>query len=230
MDPRFVAPLAVYIVGTSMAARFEESGYAVAYAIAALATAGTIVWSMWRPDYREIVLRPSPPWTVGLPLALLAGIIGIVAWIVLSKLHLESKLTTWLPESLRPGERVGLSPFDELGSGAAVYAFLGVRLIGLVLLVPIAEEVFYRGFLVRWLIDDDWTQVRVGRVDARSTAVSTLLFTLSHPEWFAAITYFLLLTALTWYRRDLISAIVAHATSNAVLAGYVLATDSWWLW
>ena len=39
-----------------------------------------------------------------------------------------------------------------------------MRMLGLVVLVPLIEELFWRSFLIRWLIDPDFHQVPIGRV------------------------------------------------------------------
>jgi len=62
--------------------------------------------------------------------------------------------------------------------------------------------------------------------------ISTLVFTAGHgmPEWPASIAYGLLMCALWAWRKDLVSCIAAHATTNIVLAVYVLRTGNWQYW
>jgi CAAX prenyl protease-like protein len=158
------------------------------------------------------------------------GIVGIVLWIALSHLRLEAVLPEYLPSALVPAPRVAFNPFEQLHSPWAIGLFLAARLMGLVILVPLAEELFWRGFLARWLISPDWRQVPIGRFSTMSFVVVTLLFTLSHPEWFAAAVYCALLNALLIYTKDLWNCIVAHSVSNLLLAVYVVAGGEWWLW
>jgi membrane protease YdiL (CAAX protease family) len=42
-----------------------------------------------------------------------------------------------------------------LASPVAAWCFVAVRLLGLVVLVPVAEELFWRGFLLRWIASPD---------------------------------------------------------------------------
>jgi CAAX prenyl protease-like protein len=105
-----------------------------------------------------------------------------------------------------------------------------MRLIGLVILVPIAEELFWRGFLLRWVISSAWRDVPLGAFSFRSFFIVTVLFATTHPEWLAAAVYCALLNGVLYWKKDLWSCVVAHAASNSMLAVYVMATESWWLW
>jgi len=131
---------------------------------------------------------------------------------------------------LRPGSRTAYNPFEELKQPLAVWGFLGLRLIGLVVLVPLAEELFWRGFLLRRLTSPEWKEVPLGRFSGRSFFLVVLLFTLAHPEWLAAAIYCSLLNWLLYWKKDLWSCIVAHGVSNLALGIYILTTDAWWLW
>ena len=71
--------------------------------------------------------------------------------------------------------------------------FLAVRMLGLVVLVPLIEELFYRSFLMRWVVDPNYTRVPIGRVTPLGLAATTGVFAFSHPEWLPA-----LLTGLAW--------------------------------
>jgi CAAX prenyl protease-like protein len=107
---------------------------------------------------------------------------------------------------------------------------VATRVLGAVITVPIAEELAFRGFLVRRLIAADFDRVSPRRFTWISFLGSSLLFGAMHQAMLAG-TIAGAIYALTLYRRGaLIDAIVAHATTNALLAAYVLATGSWSLW
>ena len=63
--------------------------------------------------------------------------------------------------------------------------FIVFRAIGCVLLVPVIEELFWRGWLARWLIDgDDFRRVKLGAYTATSFWIGSLLFASEHgPYW-----------------------------------------------
>ena len=212
----------LYLLGTAFIGRFGKSGYPIGYTLVAVLVAISI-FVLCRN--REIF---KPHWKVLPGVGL--GLLGIAAWILLSKLHLERYVTDLLPTFLKPPDRAGYNPFEELGTGLQAWAFVAVRLIGIAILVPIAEELFWRGFLLRWLIDPEWERVPLGDYTLSSCAIVTFMFTLAHPEWLAAAVYCLLINALLYWKRDLWQCMVAHATSNFALAVYVLMTAEWWLW
>jgi len=111
-----------------------------------------------------------------------------------------------------------------------VLLWLTIRVIGSVVTVPIAEELAFRGYLTRRLISADFTHVPPGTLNALSLLVSSLVFGALHGRWvagaIAGVVY-----ALAYNRRGkLADAVLAHATTNALIAGYVLSTGSWSLW
>ena len=221
MAKSYVIPFVLYVLGTNVAA--QVSGlYPPAY-VAVVVLGGIVTWLLLRG--RRIVV---PHWRVAE--AVVVGLVGIALWIGLSELRLEERIATYLPGWLRPGERIGFNPFEELTQPLAAWSFIAVRLIGLAVLVPVAEELFWRGFLLRWIISPDWQDVPLGKFSTTSFLLVTLLFMLAHPEWLAAACYCMLLNGLLNWKRDLWSCIVAHGVSNLVLGVYVLSTGTWWLW
>ena len=104
------------------------------------------------PGYREFPFRISL-------LAIAVGAIGVVLWIWLCSLHLEPKLLA--PLGLEGfvgglGERPAYNPLEQLKATPAwAYTFLVIRFLGLRMVVPIIEEFFLRGFLMRFVQGDD---------------------------------------------------------------------------
>jgi membrane protease YdiL (CAAX protease family) len=94
--------------------------------------------------------------------------------------------------------------------GASVPQFVGV-LLGAAVLAPIAEEIFFRGYV--------FTAVRQTRGLVAAYAVSAVLFTLAHLNLQAFLPILLIgLTFCYVYQRtgSLVPTIVAHAMNNAV--------------
>jgi exosortase E/protease (VPEID-CTERM system) len=122
------------------------------------------------------------------------------------------------------GERIASLP------RAAAAAWLALRLFGAVLVVPFAEELAFRGYLLRRLVARDFQAPAAGRFTPFSFLISSLLFGMLHPSWLAG-TLAGMLYALAVYRRGRLGdAVMAHATTNALLAAYVLATGQWHWW
>jgi CAAX prenyl protease-like protein len=217
----YIAPFIVYLVGATVAGNFD-SYYPLAYSLLVAMVAMVTLWS-WRASG---AIRPHPRILLGV----VVGVVGIVLWVLLSELKLEAYVTAWLPRFLRPGPREAYNPWEHLSQPWMVYGFIAFRLIGLAILVPIAEELFWRGFLSRWLIAEDWLQVPLGTFTTSSFFYVSALFTLAHPEWLAAAVYAVLINGLLYWKRDLWSCIVAHGVSNLLLGLYVLTTGAWHLW
>jgi hypothetical protein len=217
----YVLPFCLYLGLTQIPSAIPDH-YALGYSLAVVVAGATTITLLWR----RRLLRPHGDVAAGI----LVGIVGILVWIFLCRLGWDEALAGHLPEFLRPGERHGFNPFEELASTAAVWAFISMRLIGLAVLVPVVEELFWRGFLLRWLISPEFERPELWRFTPGSFAAVTVLFTLAHPEWFAAAAYGTLLNGLVYWKRDLWSCIVAHGVSNLILGVYVLTTGSWQLW
>ena len=128
--------------------------------------------------------------------------------------------------------RSAFDPLDEtLIPRAWAYGFLAIRFVGLVLIVPVIEEFFLRGFVMRFVMAADWWNVPIGTANRLAIIAGTVVPLLTHPfseavavaVWFSAVTWLLLRT------RNLWSCVAAHATTNLLLGLYVLRTGNWWL-
>lgn len=117
----------------------------------------------------------------------------------------------------------------ELSSGAAA-VWLVFRVLGSVITVPLAEELAFRGYLLRKLMAKDFKDVPLGQFSGLSFLLTSVLFGLLHGRWIAG-TLAGMGYALALYRRgQLGDAIVAHMTTNALIALFVLTQARWSLW
>jgi len=194
MEKAYILPFVIYLGGTALASQWPQF-YPILYSLTVLLT-GVVSWSSLKST--KILI---PHWKVAS--AVVVGGIGIALWIGLCHLNLESKLAEYLPKWLRPSPRAAFNPFEEIARPVFAYGFVFVRMLGLALLVPVIEEIFWRGFLVRWIVSDDWEKVSIGTFTRTSFLVVTLLFTAAHPEWFAALTYCVLLNVFLMWKKDL---------------------------
>jgi CAAX prenyl protease-like protein len=109
-------------------------------------------------------------------------------------------------------------------------AWLLFRVQGAVITVPLAEELAFRGYLLRKLVASDFESVPFDSFTWTSFIVSSIAFGALHQSWVAGILAGTLF-ALAMYRRGrLADAIAAHAIANALLTIYVISTGSWSLW
>ena len=91
------------------------------------------------------------------------------------------------------------------------------KVIGYVIVTPLAEELAFRGYLMRRLISSDFEAVPPGQFTWVSFLVSSVLFGLMHGEWLAGIlagVAYALVVVRTGRVRD---AVVAHAVTNGLL-------------
>jgi CAAX prenyl protease-like protein len=110
------------------------------------------------------------------------------------------------------------------------YAFLAVRLTGTALVVPIFEEIFWRSFILRYLINQNFTKVKIGTFTWMSFVVSSLLFGSEHHLWLAGIMAGIFYNLLLYWSRNIYACIIAHGVTNLLLGIYVLKTGSWQFW
>ena len=104
------------------------------------------------------------------------------------------------------------------------------RVIGAAVTVPVAEELAFRGYLLRKLIASDFETVSARKFTWFSFVASSILFGALHQEWIAGTIAGMLFAYAVYRRGSIGDAILAHSTANALLAAYVLATGSWSLW
>ena len=105
------------------------------------------------------------------------------------------------------------------------------RIVQAVVIVPILEELFWRAWLMRWLISPRFENVPLGAYQAGAFWITAVLFASEHgPYWDVGLVAGI---AYNWWMmrtRSLGDCILAHAVTNACLCGYVVATHRWEYW
>jgi exosortase E/protease (VPEID-CTERM system) len=202
------------IVATTMVTAAFSSGFPWLYPLRVVAAAG-VLWYFWGryPRWQWIGLWPA--------VAIGAGIFAL--WVGLD----------WL-----------LTDDDKRSAADALFAsdlqaqpqiwlavWLVARVLGSVVTVPLAEELAFRGYLPRRLMARDFEQVPIGRFTWVTLLVSSVLFGIVHGQrWLAGTLAGLAYAFALGRRRQLSDAVVAHATTNALIDVYVLTTGAWSLW
>jgi CAAX prenyl protease-like protein len=116
----------------------------------------------------------------------------------------------------------------EMPAGLAA-AWLIFRVLGSVITVPIAEELAFRGYVLRRLISADFNKLSP-HFTWLSFLLSSVLFGALHGRWLAG-TVAGMFYAWAMYRRGKVGdAIMAHATTNALIAADALLFGNWGLW
>jgi CAAX prenyl protease-like protein len=99
-----------------------------------------------------------------------------------------------------------------------------------VAVVPICEELAFRGFLLRWLVERDFTEVSFRRYTAWAVLVSSAAFALVHERWLAGALAGLGYAVVQVRGGRVSDAIAAHAASNAVIVVCGVASGQWSRW
>lgn len=100
-----------------------------------------------------------------------------------------------------------------------------------VILVPIIEELFWRAWLMRWLIDPDFLKVPLGAFTPLAFGITAVLFASEHGAYWevglaAGVIY-------NWWMirtRSLGDCILAHAITNGLLSAHVVFNEQWQYW
>jgi len=155
------------------------------------------------------------------------GVAVFVIWIGPDVLW-PSYRSHWLFTNSITGEVKSSAP-DHVRTSLVFIAF---RVAGCTLLVPVIEELFWRGWLTRWIIDpNDFRRVPLGAYTATSFWVGSALFASEHgPFWEVGL---IAGVAYNWWMRrtrSLGDCILAHAVTNGCLSAYVLASGKWQYW
>ncbi|CAN5503007.1 CAAX prenyl protease-related protein [soil metagenome] len=131
-----------------------------------------------------------------------------------------------------PARLVGFNPDTLSASPAAYWTTLILRFIRLVIVVPLVEEIFWRGFLLRYLISERFDTVPFGTFRWLSFAVVTLAFGLSHSmaDWPAALLTGALYNLVAYRTKSLSTCVLAHALTNLALGLWIVATKQWGFW
>ncbi len=151
---------------------------------------------------------------------LLAGLLVLAVWIS----------PQWLFGAAPRTE--GFNPDTFSDSHALWWSSLSLRFLRLVIIVPLLEEIFWRGFLLRYLIKEDFTSVPFGTFSWFSFGVVTVMFGLAHwgADFVPALITGAIYNLLAIRTRSLASCVIAHAVTNLGLGIYIMQTRQWGFW
>lgn len=114
-----------------------------------------------------------------------------------------------------------LPPGDAVAGFGAIW--IGFRLLGTIFLVPVIEELFFRGYVLTRLDRGSWGW----RIAA--LAVSSLLFGLLHERLLAGAVSGVVLGLLMLRSGRVAGPIAAHILANAIIALWAMMTSNWQL-
>lgn len=174
----------------------------------------SLLW-LWRNAYSELRWPAGENWRTWL-IAIVAGIVVFVAWINLT--------ANWMVM----GESVGFDPRKD--DAQMDWLLVMMRLLGAALVVPLMEELFWRSFLMRWIVHPNFLSVNPAQVGLKAFCITAVLFAVAHSLWFAGLLAGVIYNLLYMRSKTLWSAIIAHAVTNAILGVWIVATGNWGFW
>jgi exosortase E/protease (VPEID-CTERM system) len=202
----YVAPMLAVIAVSLLTGLFATDIDLLYFARAA---AGALVLWLCRGYYTQLRSTPSV-------LSFVIGVVIAALWMVLIK----------APEG-------GVSPIaaelDTLTPASKALWLIG-RVFGLVVIAPIAEELAFRGYLLRRLQARDFSHMPGTQWTVPAVLVSSLLFGAIHADLIAGTAAGLLFALAMLHRGKIVDAITAHVVANAVLAVVGLLRGAYWLW
>jgi len=194
--------------------KLEATTLCYLYPIKALTT-GCLLY-LFKEHYRELTMRDL----TNLPATMIScgvGLLVFALWINMDWTFGVSGIPQGFNPTILPGRNIQI--FITL-----------FRIAGAVLVVPLMEELFWRSYLNRYIIDTDFNSVRMGTFTWTSFLFTTVLFGLEHNYILAGIMAGIFYNLLLYWTRSLAQCVLSHAVTNLSLALYVVLTGKWQFW
>ena len=182
-----------------------------------------------------------------LPLAVGAGLLVAVLWILPETPWVASRwpgfhafYNTWLigpPGKMPSYYDADMFPMPPPSHVSLAYSPMVcgwgltlVKLLGTTLVIATAEEYFFRGFLYRWLRNQDFTSISLGVYDAPYFWIVVAVFAVEHDRWAGGAVAGAAYGGLALRAGDVRPAVLAHALTNFVLGVYVILSKQYGFW
>ena len=203
----YLAPF-LAILASGMISRAASGSFEWLYPLR-LAVAAIVLW-MFRRKYKEL------NWRFGWP-AVGIGVAVFLIWIGLDR--------------FRDVPPVGTPGALSSSAGPAAAVWILCRVLAATLTVPAAEELAFRGYLMRRLTSADFEGIALRAASFFGVFASAAAFGLMHGErWLGGMIAGVLYALLAWRTNRIGDAVAAHATTNALLAAAVLLFGQWQYW
>lgn len=172
--------------------------------------------------------RHLPPW--GKPHWLVAiGGGALVAWGWMAGQYFFNWLGLPRMLPLFPGGGDPIDPHRMLGDGDLFRITFLMRLIVATTAVPVVEELFWRAFLLRALIDwHHFDRVPLGTFTWVSFLGTALLSMAQHPaNWGVSVLCWMAFNLVFYYTRSVLCLVLLHGITNLILYLLVLRVQDW---
>lgn len=170
---------------------------------------------------RRVLPRSAPHWKASIVL----GIAVCAMWVAPDALFpgwrgspiFQNAITGHLTTSIAPAE------FTPL--------MLALRTARAALIVPVLEELFWRGWLPRWLQDTRFERIPLGQYSRLAFWATALLFAAEHgPFWEVGLLCGIIYNYWMQRTRSLGDLVLVHGVTNLALSAYVMWSSRWMFW
>ena len=198
------------------------------YPLQTLVCGGLLIF--YRREYSWQCSRSALLWGAG------AGIVGIAFWLLPLGFYelCGGNVPAWTKYVGVVAREEGFNPSVVFASGGGAWwtAFI-LRCLRAIVVVAFVEEIFWRGFLMRWAVNREAPfKVPFGTGSILAYGLTTLGFVFIHaPEdYLGAFLYGSLTYVVAVKTRSLTACIVMHAVANAFLCGVAMGWQKYGLW
>jgi uncharacterized protein len=199
-------------LGITYAEGQVPENYVWVYFVKIILVVAALFWA--RPTWKDIKWEPKL-----IPLAVGLGLVLFGVWVGIERVAYP-----------HIGDRSAYNPWEKISDASLRSAFIAVRFFGLVLVVPLMEELFWRSFGLRYATQTDFKALPIGTFSMTGAVITCAIFALSHPEWAPALVFAAAMTVLVWKTQSIFACLVAHAVTNLALGIYVVTQGAWTLW
>jgi uncharacterized protein len=215
----YVAPMVVFVslLAVSTGLKIVGSQFWLAsaeywiYPLQTIVCGGLLIW--FRPEYDFQRLR-------NIGFTILVGTFVFVLWIS------PQQFLGFSPRN------AGFNPSIFANQPLLYWSTVALRFLRLIVVVPLIEEIFWRGFLLRFFVQEDFWRVRFGAFSWPSFVIVTLGFGFSHAkeDWIVAWMTGAIYNWVAYRTKSLWSCVVAHAVTNLLLGIWIMTTKQWGFW
>lgn len=199
------------------------------YPLQTLVTLGLVIYY-----WRFFTFNWSLKWAL---IAVPFGALGIAFWLLPAMaydwLGLTGKTTGVLAALGVDARADGFDP-GVFENPAAWWSAVVLRFLRAAVVVALVEEIFWRGFIMRYVCDwegDYWKQP-FGKATWKSYLIVTGLFMIAHApvDYAGAFVYGSLTYLLCVWSKNLGACVIMHAVANFLMGLYIMATGKYGLW
>ncbi|HEY3998249.1 MAG TPA: exosortase E/protease, VPEID-CTERM system [Candidatus Xenobia bacterium] len=198
-------PLVVTLLARMVSMAFQDSPFDVYYPFRVLLVAAVLFHyrKVWLPLFGGVDWK----YAIGM------GVLVYVVWIA------------WVHGANDPAgdpTQVFEDPWAQI--------WIIFRIFGAAIIVPLVEELAFRGYLLRRFQSRYFEDVPIGKLTLVSVLGSSIVFGVMHSDWQAGILAGIAYAWCTKHKGRLGEAVAAHGITNLCLAIQVLLLHHWSLW